>query len=263
MSKISELNKLAEKVTGTNPQENTIKEILDEISSSLSGKTIRSANITSAIKNLTDSYSGGGGGGGGTATKPVVPGSTGSYENNLGPLVFLYGGSTNIADVDDNVLDFYESLDFSEVVMFSSMFANSSWLTRGPVMDTSSGQSFNEMFKNCERLESIPQYDFSNGIGAIGMSEAFYGCSNLESVPNLITKQSDAMYLENMFYGCDSLSNESLNNIMAMCANCPLSEYKELSYLGISEDQAAICEGLSNYNALLAAGWTTGYDPVN
>lgn len=254
MSKVSELNKLAEKIIGESPNENTIKEILDSISSYLKGSKIKSANTEKAIKNVAENYSGSGGGGG---SKPVVPGEGEGIYSPFG-IMFVNQG-TEMVQIGDDVASFYEELDFSQCKCFIAMFKNS-FITHGPEMDTSSGENFNEMFMGCESLISIPQYDFSKGNGAMGLIDAFNGCVNLTTVPNLVrTPSDDVMYLENMFYGCDSLSDNSLNNIMAMCINCPNSEYKELSYLGISAEQATKCESLSNYSALIDAGWTTGY----
>lgn len=62
MSKVQELNKLAEKITGENPKENTIREILDIISSYFKGSKVKSSNTEKAIKNITENYTSGGGG---------------------------------------------------------------------------------------------------------------------------------------------------------------------------------------------------------
>ena len=251
-STVDEINKLAEKITGTNPKMRTIKASLDYISSYLAENDVSSKTIKEAVKNFTDNYSGGGSG-----TKPIVPGEGEGVYFPLG-LSFVNQG-TEIAAIGDDVAAFYEELDFSQCKSFIAMFKNS-LITHGPEMDTSSGENFNEMFSGCTSLISIPQYDFSKGNGAMGLTEAFKDCSSLTTVPNLVpTTSEDVMYLENMFSGCTSLSNNSLNNIMAMCINCPNAEYKELSYLGISSDQATVCEGLDNYQSLLNAGWTTGY----
>lgn len=259
MSKVSELNKLAKKITGEDPKENTIREILDSISSFFKGSKVKSSNTEKAIKNVTENYTSGGSEGGGTTTKLVVPSESEYVNTDLGPIVFY--GEGYKASIGDDVLDFFEALDFSNVVCFIDMFS-STLITHGPELDTSSGQSFNQMFMNCGELVSIPQYDFSNGTGSMGMIDAFKNCSKLEDVPVLITHECDVMYMETMFYGCESLSDDSLNNIMAMCINCPSAEYKELAYLGLTEEQTEKCKTLSNYDALVEAGWTTGFSEV-
>ena len=63
-----------------------------------------------------------------------------------------------------------------------------------------------------------------------------------------------------MFYNCPSLSNESLNNILAMCTNATsYSDTKTLKIMQLTQQQAQICTTLSNYQAFVNAGWTTGY----
>ena len=63
-----------------------------------------------------------------------------------------------------------------------------------------------------------------------------------------------------MFSGCTSLSDESLNNILAMCKNATAyTDTKTLKYIGLTPEQANKCKTLSNYQAFLNAGWTTGY----
>lgn len=63
-----------------------------------------------------------------------------------------------------------------------------------------------------------------------------------------------------MFKNCTSLSNDSLNNILAMLTNATAyTGTKTLKYIGLSETQATTCTTLSNWTACETAGWTTGY----
>lgn len=64
-----------------------------------------------------------------------------------------------------------------------------------------------------------------------------------------------------MFSGNANLDNDSLNSIMgAFAENTSLtSGYKTLSYLGFTSSQASVMTELSNWNALQANGWSTGY----
>ena len=65
-----------------------------------------------------------------------------------------------------------------------------------------------------------------------------------------------------MFSLCSSLTNESLNNIMQTCINLThlgSTQTKTLNKIGLSQNQATICETLSNWDAFIAAGWTSGY----
>ena len=44
-----------------------------------------------------------------------------------------------------------------------------------------------------------------------------------------------------------------------MCVNSALTANKKLKYIGLTQEQATTCTTLSNYQALVNAGWTTGY----
>ena len=114
------------------------------------------------------------------------------------------------------------------------------------------------LFYNCQKLKSIPEY---NTRLVTDMRDFCSGCSALENVPLLNTGNlTDSNGgLSNAFYGCPNLSNESLNNILAMCANVPASYpsgKKSLSWIGLSSTQKATCQTLSNYQAFLDAGWS-------
>lgn len=90
------------------------------------------------------------------------------------------------------------------------------------------------------------------------MDSMFSGCKNLTEIPLLNT--SNVTNMTNMFLECIGLSDESLNNILAMCANATSYTYtKTLKYIGLTSEQATKCTTLSNYSSFTAAGWTTGY----
>lgn len=90
---------------------------------------------------------------------------------------------------------------------------------------------------------------------------SFTNCTNLVTLP--VLKTGNVITMSDGFTGCTSLSNESLNNIMQMCINATHYETglydRRLSTIGLTEEQAEICKTLSNYQAFLDAGWTTGY----
>lgn len=137
----------------------------------------------------------------------------------------------------------------------SSMFSYCSSLTSVALFDTSNCINMRQMFSYCQNLISIPAFNTSS---AIDMNGLFYFCMALTTIPQLDT--SSVTEMGDMFYGCNSLSNESLNNILAMCVSA--SSYtgtKTLKYLKITSAQATICQGLSNYQDFINAGWTTGY----
>ena len=106
-------------------------------------------------------------------------------------------------------------------------------------------------------IKTIPLLDTS---GVTAMNSMFNGCSNLTEIPLLDT--SSATNINSMFNGCSNLSENSLNNILQMCINAVSYtgvNTKTLNYIGLSKEQATKCTTLSNYQAFLDAGWTTGY----
>lgn len=124
-----------------------------------------------------------------------------------------------------------------------------------PLLDTSNVTDMQSMFSGCSDLISIPLLDTSN---VAVMEYMFADCFDLISIPLLDT--SKVVLMAYMFSGCANLSNTSLNNILAMCTNAvSYISNKTLADIGLTQEQATICQSLSNYAAFIAAGWTTGY----
>ena len=146
-------------------------------------------------------------------------------------------------------------LDTSNVTRMQSTFAYCSLLTTIPQIDTSKVTTMFSMFQSCKKLKSIPQIDTQN---VDSMFVMFRDCGNLEDVPVLDTAKVTTIL--QMFTGCSSLSNDSLNNIMQMCIGAiKYTGTKTLKEIGLTSAQATTCQSLSNYQAFLDAGWTTGY----
>lgn len=146
-------------------------------------------------------------------------------------------------------------LDTSKVTRMQSMFAYCGLLTTIPQFDTSEVTTMFSMFESCTKLKAIPQIDTQNVDSTFVM---FRDCSNLEDVPVLNTAKVTTIL--NMFTGCSSLSNDSLNNIMQMCIGAiKYTGTKTLKEIGLTSAQATTCQSLSNYQAFLDAGWSTGY----
>lgn len=148
-----------------------------------------------------------------------------------------------------------DQIDTSNFVNMDGAFQFFHRLNNLPLLNTSNVTSMFCTFESCTSLTSVPQLDTSK---VTNMRFTFRGCSNLTTLPLLSTDK--VVTMQGMFTNCYSLSNESLNNIMQMCINA--EEYtmtKTLKYIGISSTQAETCQSLSNYQAFLDAGWTTGY----
>ena len=146
-------------------------------------------------------------------------------------------------------------LDTSKVTRMQSMFAYCNLLTTIPQFDTSKVTTMFSMFESCKKLKAIPQINTQN---VDSMFVMFRDCSSLEDVPVLNTAKVTTLL--NMFISCSSLSNDSLNNIMQMCIGAiKYTGTKTLKEIGLTSAQATTCQSLSNYQAFLNAGWTTGY----
>ena len=137
------------------------------------------------------------------------------------------------------------------------MFSHCSELIEIPALDTSNVESMNSAFIDCNSITELPQLNTGK---VTDMNYMCSGCTNLVTVPVLNTSSIDTMGVA--FENCPNLSDESLNNIMQMCINAssyPTYKTKTLAKIGLSETQAQKCTTLSNYQAFLDAGWTTGY----
>ena len=145
-------------------------------------------------------------------------------------------------------------LDTSNVIDMDDMFSGCSNLIEVPLLDTSKVTDISLMFRYCNKLIKIPQFDTSN---VIRMQYTFDSCSNLTTIPLLNT--SSLIDMVSAFEDCPNLSDESLNNILQMCVNSKISDYKTLYHIGLSQEQSTKCQSLSNWSAFTSAGWSSGY----
>lgn len=151
-----------------------------------------------------------------------------SNENNakIIPRQGNYNGiAAHIEYVDDNY-------DVSQVTNLAYLFSQCFRLKKAPTMNTSHITNATGIFSTCESLITVPVYNF----------QSVTGTNNF-----------------NMFNYTPMLSNESLNNILAMCITMTGVTNKNLKYIGLSAEQINICKNLSNWDNFVAAGWTTGY----
>lgn len=125
-----------------------------------------------------------------------------------------------------------------------------------PAVDISRLQttSLSYMFSNAENLETVALFDTSR---VTDFSRIFYNCTKLINVPEFNT--SNVTNLQSAFSSCSSLSNESLNNILAMCYKSAVTSNNNLMQIGLTSAQADICETLPNWSAYIAGGWAKGY----
>ena len=168
--------------------------------------------------------------------------------------------TSNVTNMDSlfnqcNTIKNIPQIDTSNVTDMGNMFGNCTNLETIPQLNTSKVTRMYSMFMSCTSLVEIPQLDTSN---VTNMSSMFSNDSKLETIPQLNT--GNVTNMNSMFSGCSSLSNDSLNNILAMCIGATTyTGTKTLKWIGLSSKKATICQGLSNYQDFLDAGWTTGY----
>lgn len=145
----------------------------------------------------------------------------------------LSGTSTDISDL------FYEFYALEEI----------------PSIDFSSVTTMQAVFYKCRAITTI---SLGNTPNLTDIFRCFDGCTNLVSISQFDT--SKVTNMRNCYRDCSSLSNDSLNNILAMCAGATrYSGTKTLAYIGLTSAQATTCTGLSNWASAQSAGWSTGY----
>lgn len=234
MSKVQELNKLAKKVTGSDPKENTIREILDYISSFFKGSSVKSTNTERAIQNITENYSGGGGGEGNA--KLIVDNTT----------------LKTISDfrIKDLVQEVNADFDTTGITNMSYLFQDCTNLKSVRLFDTSGLTNAAGMFTGCSSLESVPSFDFSN---ATTVSYLFSGCDSLTTIPAFNFAKVEQM--ADTFY-CESLSDESLSNILdTLLTATSYSGEKSLGELGLNSSQKTKCKAMPQWSTLESDGW--------
>lgn len=182
-----------------------------------------------------------------TALKNINLFDTGKATNMAG----MFSGCSSIENIP--------LFNTSKAQTLATMFLNCTSLKIIPAFDGSSLTNVTQMFEGCTALTSVPLFDTSHVVVS-NCQSMFKNCTSLQTVPQFnfsgITTSMNAM-----FTNCPSLSDESLNNIMAMCAATGITNtsYMSLAVIGLSSTQANHCTTLSNWASFSAAGWTTGY----
>ena len=91
---------------------------------------------------------------------------------------------------------------YGTVVDFANFWRGHSEITEFPLIDTSSGTSFNRAWHSCSSLTSFPLIDTSSGTN---FSYAWRACSSLTSFPLIDTSSGTIFYAA--WYGCSSLTS--------------------------------------------------------
>ena len=190
-----------------------------------------------------------------------ILGVTGTYEGSGGasypPDWSQIGYNTTPQSVINHFnysKDIYDNWDPNTTSMYQT-YRNNQDIRIFPFVDTSKVTTMRQTFYSAVNLEEIPSLNTEE---VTNFNNFCRVCEKLKYVGKLSAKK--ATNLQYMFDTCPSLTNESLNNILEMCAGAiAFTGTKTLAYIGLSSAQATTCTGLSNYAAFTAAGWTTGY----
>lgn len=156
-----------------------------------------------------------------------------------------------------------EGLDITGQVRTDNMFTDCTSLVYVGTFNTASCTWMAGTFTGCTSLETVCLLNTQNNQSFNSM---FSGCASLKNVPQFDTSGVSNVYgFNHMFSGCPNLTNDSLNNILGMCANA--TQYNGVKTLITVFGSAAMSQyypastiqGLSNYQAFTAAGWTIGW----
>lgn len=160
----------------------------------------------------------------------------------------------SIIDDFDYSKQIYDNWD-SNITTMNSCYSQNTSLVYFPKVDVSNVSNMSNAFNRTYNLKEIPS------LNSVKLTNMWYMChysQKLKEIGLLITNNVTTM--DYAFSGCIELSNQSLNNILAMCTNSAITTDKTLKKIGLSQTQAEICKTLSNWDAFVAAGWSTGYD---
>ena len=179
--------------------------------------------------------------------------------NVVTAMTYMFTGCSNLTEVD------FTGFSISGVTNLENLFYGCSKLENVKLGNITQGSELylSNAFTSCSNIKTI---DLSglNASNVVFMYSCFTGCSNLTTINfgnNFkIGTIGNAKGLGNIFTNCSKLDNDTLNSILHILAN--VTSYpgtKTLKQVGLSSAQATVCQGLSNYQEFLDAGWTTGY----
>ena len=184
-----------------------------------------------------------------------------TVSNNLQAMIDKLPDTNYSSTMQYTLVGFPVRSDGTSVIKFPSStfsFNGNNNISYIPALNLGSVTNLYQSFIVCKQLLGVGKMDTSN---VTNMRQTFMECSRLEDVAELdASKVTNMTYMFNL---CPNLTDESLNNIMAMCSKATAyidnGQYLTLREMGLSETQAQRCTTLSNYEAFTAAGWTTGY----
>lgn len=190
-----------------------------------------------------------------------------TWSNCIG-LSSTFSGCSNLTDIDLNLISIAYNCALNAVFTGCSKLAPKIDLSHwSGWIGVSSGQGLTAMFSGCTLVEEIDISNLGTCQQAPTINQMFYNCTHLITIKfpsniSLKNVSNTANSFSNMFYGCTNLDNNTLNAILGFLptmTKVTTASYKTLARLGLTSEQATVCQTLSNWEAASAAGWTTGY----
>ena len=200
---------------------------------------------------------------------------TKSMLSGLGQLVSADISNSDLSNVDDMSSMFSSNSSLTTVnlsniktmekVRMGGLFSTCPNLTTINFSNINKHYPFtiNTMFSGCSSLTTLDlNCIYTDNVTTI--QYIFRDCSSLVSVDisHFNLEHCTGTYsLQNCVTNCSNLSNESMNSILKAFSTAGITStaYKRLSRCGFTQEQAEICITLSNWPALEALGWATGY----
>lgn len=162
-------------------------------------------------------------------------------------------------------MNFLANADTSNVTNMNSMFYYCTYLASLNLssFNTSKVTDMSNMFNSCSSLTSLDLSSFDTR-KVTHMATMFSSCRNLVTlnVDSFVLSSVSATInrLSSAFGMCASLSSNSLNSILKMLSTWTASfPNKALARVGLTQTQAETCTTLSNWQACVDVGWSTGY----
>jgi len=167
--------------------------------------------------------------------------------SNVTNMSYMFDHCSNLTTVPE--------LNTSNVTSMSYMFNYCSNLTTAPELNTSNVTAMDSCFEQCMSLTSAPNFDTSN---VTTIRNCFTWCVSLRNVPIYDWSSiSDNYGLYAIFTYCNSLTNESLDNILQSCISATsYNGTKTLARLGLTSYSSSTIEALPHYQDFINAGWT-------
>ena len=185
-----------------------------------------------------------------------------SIVKKIPPLDFRNRTSASGFFQNTSIIEIGSIENFGNVTSMYYMCNECIKLTEAPTIDdTSKVTNMQWCFNNCYRLQKVPYYNTEK---VTTFQLCFSTCTDLRDVDTFnFASVTASNALQSMFYGCNNLTDASLNNILASCVTAVnYTGTKTLNQLGISSTYyypASRIEALSNYQSFLDAGWTIGH----